>query len=198
MSRGIPGPPPHTGTIADDPSGYARSGDGPTAPPTIDRDLAALIEEHSEAVFRVANGILRNPSLAEDALQETLIRAWQSLPKFRGDSSVRSWILSIAHNTSISMLRRRREALVDPSKLPDRAGGVDPARTSAARADLAVAKAALDGLDDLSRSVVVLREVEGMTYEQIATTLSVPVPTVKTRLMRARRALQSALRRSEE
>jgi RNA polymerase sigma-70 factor (ECF subfamily) len=168
------------------------------APPGIDRDLAALIDEHAEAVFRVANGILRNPSLAEDAVQETLIKAWQSLPRFRGDSSVRSWILRIAHNTSISMLRRRRETVTDPASMPDQAGGIDPARTSSALADLSVVRDALEQLDQLSRSIVVLREVEGLSYQEIADTLGIPVPTVKTRLLRARRALQEALRSSEE
>ncbi len=166
--------------------------------PRIDRDLAALIDEHAEAVFRVANGILRNPSLAEDAVQETLIKAWQSLPRFRGDASLRSWVLRIAHNTAISMLRRRREAVTDPSALPDRAGGIDPARSSSALADLAVVRDALEHLDQLSRSIVVLREVEGLTYQEIADALGVAVPTVKTRLLRARRALQEALQTTEE
>jgi len=164
----------------------------------IDRDLAALIDEHAEAVFRVANGILRNPSLAEDAVQETMIKAWQSLPRFRGDSSVRSWILRIAHNTSISMLRRRRERVMDPDTLPDTIGGIDPARSSTALADLGVVRRALEGLDELSRSVVVLREVEGLSYQDIADTLGVPVPTVKTRLLRARRTLAEALNSSED
>jgi RNA polymerase sigma-70 factor, ECF subfamily len=171
---------------------------GPPPTPTIDRDLAALIDEHAEAVFRVANGILRNPSLAEDAVQETMIKAWQSLPRFRGDSSVRSWILRIAHNTAISMLRRRRERVMDPRTMPETAGGIDPARSSSALADLGVVREALEGLDELSRSVVVLREVEGLSYQDIADALGVPVPTVKTRLLRARRALADALNSSEE
>lgn len=164
----------------------------------LDRDLNALIEEHAEAVFRVANGILHNPTLAEDAVQETMIKAWQSLPKFRGDSSVRSWILRIAHNTSISMLRRRRERVMAPEDLPERAGGIDPARSSTALADLRVIRQALEGLDELSRSVVVLREVEGLSYQDISDTLGVPVPTVKTRLLRARRRLGDALGSTEE
>ncbi len=167
-------------------------------PPRLDRDLNALIEEHAEAAFRVANGILRNPSLAEDAVQETMIKAWQSLPKFRGDSSLRSWILRIAHNTSVSMLRRRRERVMAPEDLPEQVGGIDPARTSAALADLRIVRVALDDLDELSRSVVILREVEGMSYQEIADTLRVPVPTVKTRLLRARRRLVHALESTEE
>lgn len=167
----------------------------PTSDPTrLDRDLNALIDEHAEAAFRVANGILRNPSLAEDAVQEAMIKAWQSLPGFRGDSSLRSWILRITHNTAISMLRLRREAVMAPEDLPDIPGGIDPARSSAALSDLRDVRRALEGLDELSRSVVILREVEGMSYQEIADTLQVPVSTVKTRLLRARQRLASAIR----
>ena len=166
-------------------------------PQGLDRDLDALIEQHAAAAYRVANGILRNPSLAEDAVQETMIKAWQSLPRFRGESSMRSWILRIAHNTSISMLRRRRERVMAPEDMPETAGGIDPARSSAAMADLRSVRTALDSLDELSRSIVILREVEGMSYSEIATTLEVGVPTVKTRLLRARRKLSDALEDEE-
>jgi RNA polymerase sigma-70 factor (ECF subfamily) len=189
---------PHTGGIVPAFEGNSPAAGRDPGAVRIDRDLAALIDEHAEAVFRVANGILRNPSLAEDAVQETMIKAWQSLPRFRGDASLRSWVLRIAHNTAISMLRRRREAVTDPAALPDRIGGIDPARNSSALADLAVVREALDRLDQLSRSIVVLREVEGLSYQDIAEALGVGVPTVKTRLLRARRALQAALQTSEE
>lgn len=159
--------------------------------------MNALIDEHAEAVFRVANGILRNPSLAEDAVQETMIKAWQSLPRFRGESSLRSWILRIAHNTAISMLRRRRESVMSPEELPELPGGIDPARSSVAMSDLRDVRRALDDLDELSRSVVILREVEGMSYQEIAETLQVPVSTVKTRLLRARKRLAKAIRNGD-
>lgn len=169
----------------------------PSDPTRLDRDMNALIDEHAEAVFRVANGILRNPSLAEDAVQETMIKAWQSLPRFRGESSLRSWILRIAHNTAISMLRRRRESVMSPEELPELPGGIDPARSSAAMSDLRDVRRALDDLDELSRSVVIFREVEGMSYQEIAETLQVPVSTVKTRLLRARKRLATAIRNGD-
>ncbi len=159
----------------------------------LDADLNALIEQHAEAVFRVANGILRNRGLAEDAVQETMIKAWQSLPSFRGESSLRTWVLKIAHNTSISMLRRRRDAVMAPEDMPEIVGGIDPARSSVAMSELREVRRALDTLDELSRSVVILREVEGMSYQEIADTLQVTVPTVKTRLLRARQRLTNAI-----
>ena len=145
----------------------------------------------------MANGILRNPTLAEDAVQETMIKAWQGLGRFRGESSMRTWVLRIAHNTAISMLRRRRESVMAPEDMPELAGGPDPARSSAAMSDLRELRAALEQLDELSRSVVILREVEGMTYAEIAETLEVPVPTVKTRLLRARKRLAGAIGRKD-
>ena len=111
---------------------------------------------------------------------------------------MRSWILRIAHNTSISMLRRRRERFMAPEDIPEQAGGIDPARSSSALGDLRVVGQALADLDELSRSVVILREVEGMTYQEISETTGVPISTVKTRLLRARRRLGKALESTEE
>ena len=160
----------------------------------LDRQLRELIDEHSDAVFRVAYGILHDRGLAEDVVQETMVKAWESLGSFRGDSSTRTWVLRIAHNTAISALRRRRDQSMAPEDLPARPGSDD----AAARANLTAVRDALDGLDEVTRSIVVLREVEGLSYQQIADALEVPVPTVKTRLLRARRALQAAVQDQEE
>lgn len=166
--------------------------------PVLDRALEELIDEHSDAVFRVAYGILHDRGLAEDVVQETMIRAWRSLDSFRGDASTRTWVLRIAHNTSISALRRRRDQAIAPEDLPERRETVDPSDRADGLVGLAAVRSALDQLDETSRSIVVLREVEGLSYQEIADALDVPVPTVKTRLLRARRALQAALQRTEE
>ncbi len=161
--------------------------------PALDRQLRELIDEHADAVFRVAYGILHDRGLAEDVVQETMVKAWESLGDFRGDASVRTWVLRIAHNTAISSLRRRRDRAVAPEDLPERPGGDETSARAAALDGLASVRAALDQLDEVSRTIVVLREVEGLSYQQIADALEVPVPTVKTRLLRARRALQAAV-----
>ena len=162
----------------------------------LDRQLRGLIDEHAAAVYRVAYGVLHDRGLAEDVVQETMIKAWEGSSQFRGDSSVRTWILRIAHNTAIDALRRRREHSTAPEDLPDGAGSgadSDPARRAAGRADLALLRDALGRLDELSRTVVVLREVEGMSYQQIADAVGVPIATIKTRLLRARRVLHAAV-----
>ncbi len=159
-------------------------------------DLHALVDDHGDAIFRLALSVVRDRALAEDIAQETLVKAWLALPSFRGESSLRGWVLRIAHNTAVSTLRRRRAILTDPHDLPE-----EPVRaersvesrvlTGAAMDDFVEA---LDTLDDLSRSIVVLRELDGMSYEEIAEVLEIPMPTVKTRLLRARRRLGNALR----
>ncbi len=156
-------------------------------------ELHDLVVEHSTAIYRVALSIVRDPALAEDVTQDTLLKAWQALPTFRGESSLKSWILRIAHNNAISTLRRRRDVLREPAEMPETMTAESVETRVQQRAALRDFEEALDRLDDLSRSVVVMREVEQMTYEEIAEALGVSLPTVKTRLLRARRTLAAAL-----
>ena len=162
--------------------------------PTAESVLAELLELHVDSMYRLARSIVREATLAEDVVQESLIRAWQAAASFRGDASLRSWALRITHNTAISMLRKRREESRDPALLPDTVdvqSGLD--RRVQGRLMLDDLWQALDTLDPLSRTITVLREVEGMTYEEISATLEVALPTVKTRLFRARRQLAGTL-----
>ncbi len=170
--------------------------------PALDRQLHQLIDEHAAAVYQLAYGILHDQGLAEDVVQETMIKAWRGLADFRGDSSTRTWVLRIAHNTAIDALRRRRDRSVAPEDLPEGVrseGDVhDPASRAEGRSELATLGEALATLDQLSRSIVVLREIEGLSYAEIAATLDISTALVKTRLLRARRALQTAVRPPEE
>lgn len=157
--------------------------------------LAALTKRHADAVYRVALSVTRSHELAEDVAQDALLKAWTALPTFRSDSPLKNWLLRITHNTAISALRRQRDIHVDPAEMPE---AVAPAHTAVearveARVSVDAFEDALQQLDELSRSIVVLREVEGMSYEEISQVLEVGLPTVKTRLLRARRVLASAL-----
>jgi RNA polymerase sigma-70 factor (ECF subfamily) len=159
-------------------------------------ELHQLVVEHGDAIYRLALSVVRDPSLAEDIAQETLVKAWLALPSFRGDSSLRGWVLRIAHNTAISTIRKRRAVVIDPHDLPERETGPDRSVESSVQSEAVMSEfvEALETLDDLSRTIVVLRELEGLSYEEIAEVVNVPMPTVKTRLFRARRRLGSALR----
>ena len=170
--------------------GASRSGSTTSADPSVVAlDIDQLVVEHSAAVFRLARSVVQDAALADDVTQETFIRVWKHLDSFRGDSSLRSWILRIAHNTAVSTLRTIRDSATDPVKLPQVQDPIPTTRVVEGRLAADDLRDALDQLDDLTREIVVLREVEGMSYDEIAETLEVPVPTVKTRLLRGRRRL---------
>lgn len=155
--------------------------------------LTYLVENYSDAVYRVARSVVRENELAEDASQEALLKAWQALPTFRGDAPLRNWVLRITHNTAVSILRSRREEVRDPELLPDSVQGGTVERSVEDTFAMSAFEDALGELDELSRSIVVLREIENMSYDEISEVLDVPLPTVKTRLLRARKVLSSAL-----
>lgn len=169
----------------------------PGAPPADSSDLPITIDqivaEHSDAVFRLARSVVQDAALADDVTQETFIKVWRNLDSFRGDSSLRSWVLRIAHNTAVSTLRTIRDSATDPGNLPHAADPIGTPRVVEGRAAADQLAEALATFDDLTREIVVLREIEGMSYEEIADALGVPVPTVKTRLLRARRRLSTIL-----
>jgi len=161
--------------------------------PTPEELLDQLVREHLDSVYRVAYSVVRDSALAEDVAQDAILKAWRALPTFRGDSSLRSWVLRITHNTAISTLRKRREELRDPDLLPEKESPTSTEQLAVGRMSITAFEDALNQLDDLSRSIVVLREIEGFSYEEISKMLEVPLPTVKTRLLRSRRILAVAL-----
>lgn len=172
----------------DDPTEITR---GPFA--VDDLSMEQMVRDHADAVYRVALSITRDSMLAEDASQDALIKAWQALPSFRGDAPLRNWILRITHNTAISLLRKRRDEFWDPDDLPERGIGRSVEAEVQDRIAIDRFEVALRTLDTTSRSIVVLREVEGLSYDEICDVLNLSMPTVKTRLLRARRQLATAL-----
>lgn len=159
-----------------------------------DEALARLVAAHGDAVYRLARSVVRDSSLADDVVQETMVKAWRALPDWDGDEIPRAWLMKVARNTAISLLRTRRDDPTGPDDIAGMAPGVG------GTGDAATDKVAMDhlwtalaDLDETSRSVVVMRELSGMTYEEIAEVLEIPLPTVKTRLFRARRQLQGAM-----
>ena len=168
----------------------------PAGPPLTASPVEFLVAEFGPAMFRVAVSIVSDRALAEDVLQESLLKAWQHFDEYRGDAPVRSWVLRITHNTAISMLRRRREELRSPEAFANevRDGSTDVERTVSGRAALEGIWLALDQLDPTTRTIIVLREVEQMSYDEIGDVLSLPLPTVKTRLFRGRQKLAELLK----
>ena len=154
--------------------------------------MRAAIDQHAAAVYRLAISIVRDPALADDVVQETMIKAWRHAPQLTDGSVPRAWMLRVARNAAISMLRTRRDDLYGDDA-PEQISGITVARAVEGRAALSDLSAALDRLDADSRALIVLREIDGLSYEDIAATMELPLPTVKTRLFRARQVLKKAL-----
>ena len=149
-----------------------------------------LVRRHQDFVYGAVLRVVRNPTLAEDISQDCFLRAYRALPDFRGDSQVRSWLYRIAHNLAINAVTRRREYSTEvmPEMIAATAAG--PER-SAERSELAHAMGnAIESLPDDLKAPLVLRELQHMSYEDIAGELELPLNTVRTRIFRARRALQ--------
>ncbi len=162
-------------------------GAGPQPAPVSDAALRRLFADHGASVYRMARSVLRDPGLAEDVTQETFIRAWQRYDTYRGDAPILHWLLRIAHNLAVSTLRTIREESTDPGRLSIQ----EPVHPDHVVEDRQLIDEALGSLDPLSRAVVVLREVEQLSYAEISDVLQVPMPTVKTRLFRARGRLRA-------
>ena len=154
----------------------------------------ALVRRHRLRVYRVALRMLGDPAEAEDAAQEAFVRAWQALPRFRGDAAFGTWMYRVVTNRCLTRLRDRR--LSDP--LPEaealQAPGTDTADSAVARVQIEAVKRAIHQLTPEQRAPWVLRELEGLSYEQIADALDLSLSAVKARIHRARQEIVHRLR----
>ena len=168
------------------------------------RDEAAIrsiMQANNRRLYRIARGILRNDSEAEDVVQETYVRAFTHLDAFRGDSSLATWLARIAMNEALGRLRRQRPG-VEWSALPQgtleaqiiqfplSGASEDPEKSIAQREIQHVVEHAIDELPDAFRIVFITRVIEGMNVEETAEILGLKPETVKTRLHRARTMLR--------
>ena len=167
-----------------------------------------LVERHQASVFRLARAMTHSHEAAEDVLQQTFLAAWQSLPRFRGDASVRTWLLTIARHAA---WHRRGEATrtaaherpgddldataIDELGVAAGWGADDPERQAIqaqCRDQLAAAMARLE-TDD--RTILTVRELEGLSGEETAALLNLTLPAMKSRLRRARLRLAAEIHR---
>jgi RNA polymerase sigma-70 factor (ECF subfamily) len=164
-----------------------------------------LVLAYQHRVYNLAFRILGDPAAASDATQEAFIAAYQKMTIFRGGSFT-SWLLRIVSNRCYDELRRQKrrpatylEDLVDQDANPFLLNGGESPEESAERGELAlVLQGAIATLPPDQRVVLVLSDVDGMAYAEIAATVGVPVGTVKSRLARARGRLRDLLRAQEE
>jgi RNA polymerase sigma-70 factor (ECF subfamily) len=153
-----------------------------------------------DTLYRVGRRLTGETADAEDLVQETLLRAWRGWGGFTTGSNVRAWLLTILRNTFVSRWRsRKREGTpislddADPHAIYRAVGTQDPSGEFLERVvDTKVLKA-VEGLPEEFREALVLSDLEGLPYAEVAEVLGIPVGTVKSRLFRARRLLQRQL-----
>jgi RNA polymerase sigma-70 factor, ECF subfamily len=178
------------------------------------RDQAAfetMMRQHNSRLFRVARAILRDDAEAEDALQDAYLEAYRRIGSFRGESQLATWLTRIVINQSLMRLRRqKRERVIVPfgggRRVDGTPGAGDLADANAESPPGATLRGEvrrmlerrIDELPVAFRTVFVMRDVEDLSVEETAASLSIPAATVRTRLFRARALLRESLARDME
>ena len=156
------------------------------------RAFGELIRLNRERVINVVYRMCGDANLAEDAAQEAFIRAWQHLPNYRPRSPFRNWVYRIATNVALDFLRREKDTM-DVDALPLAASDRGPEATVEGKERDERVRQAVLALPPASRTVLVLREYEGLSYREIADALGIPIGTVMSRLNYARTRLRQTL-----
>lgn len=164
-----------------------------------DDALSALLARHAPTVMRFAMKMCRNEADAEDVLQDTLLAAARGVRDLRGGAAVSTWLYTVARSYCIKKRRRSKHAPDALVPLDDESAHALPSPTGTPEEDAAehevgaALERAIAGLDDASREVIVLRDVEGLSANEAAEVLGTSVDAVKSRLHRARATLRLAL-----
>lgn len=172
------------------------------------RAFEMLVLKYQRRVERLIGRMVRDVDLVQDIAQETFIRAYRALPQFRGDSAFYTWLYRIAVNTAKkALMDMKRDPLVTESSLrTDEEGeessraenelsdGETPEALLASKEIAAAVNSAIEALSDDLRQAITLREIEGLSYEEIADAMNCPIGTVRSRIFRAREAIALRLR----
>jgi RNA polymerase sigma-70 factor (ECF subfamily) len=193
---------------------------GMTAPdadaPLIERvkagDVKAfemLVVKYQRRIERLIGRMVRDVDLVPDIAQETFIRAYRAIPQFRGDSAFYTWLYRIAVNTAKkALMQLKRDPLVTESARASRdeddesssrvenelSDGETPESVMASKQIASAVNFAIEALSDDLRQAITLREIEGLSYEEIAEVMNCPIGTVRSRIFRAREAIATRLR----
>jgi RNA polymerase sigma-70 factor (ECF subfamily) len=168
-----------------------------------------LVERYQGRIYSVCYGMVRNSEDARDLAQEAFIKAFRNIDKFRFGSSFYTWLCRIAMNVSIDHLRRmkirRADAFDEGLAARDNGGGIsnihnkhNPGKDLERKGLRERISEAIDALPPDQRQVIVLREIEGLSYKEIADIMGIPEGTVMSRLFYARKKLQNALKDQHE
>lgn len=172
------------------------------------RAFEMLVVKYQRRIERLIGRMVRDVDLVQDIAQESFIRAYRALPQFRGDSAFYTWLYRIAINTAKkALVELKRDPLVsEGSFVTDDDGdetsrveneltdGETPEALLASKEVAAAVNAAIDALSEDLRQAITLREIEGLSYEEISDVMNCPIGTVRSRIFRAREAIAVRLR----
>jgi RNA polymerase sigma-70 factor (ECF subfamily) len=172
------------------------------------RAFEMLVVKYQRRIERLIGRMVRDVDLVPDIAQETFIRAYRAIPQFRGDSAFYTWLYRIAVNTAKkSLMELKRDPTVSESALASRdeddetsrvenelTDGETPESILASKQIASTVNAAIEALSEDLRQAITLREIEGLSYEEIAEFMDCPIGTVRSRIFRAREAISQRLR----
>jgi len=156
--------------------------------------FSELVRNYAQGVMNVVYRMCGDVQIAEDAAQETFIQAWLHLSSYRPQTSLRNWLYRIAVNAATDMLRKDKRIL--PNSMEDLQlidGQPGPEMVVSQQERIVLVQKAVLSLPEASRAVLVLREYEGLSYQEISSTLDIPIGTVMSRLNYARKLLKDKL-----
>ncbi|ARP87340.1 RNA polymerase sigma factor RpoE [Bordetella genomosp. 9] len=164
-----------------------------------------LVLKYQRKIMRLLSRMIRDPAEIEDVAQEAFIKAYRALPQFRGESAFYTWLYRIAINTARNWLASSGRRPSAPNAVENEDGETfnetdnlsdisTPESMVASREIAETVNAAIQDLPEELRTAIVLREIEGMSYEDIAQSMGCPIGTVRSRIFRAREAVAARLR----
>ena len=197
--------------MSDDTPPSARDVDAPLVERVKLGDMHAfemLVVKYQRRIERLIGRMVRDADLVQDIAQETFIRAYRAIGQFRGESAFYTWLYRIAVNTAKkALVDLKRDPVVTESALAGRddddetsrvenelSDGETPDAVLASKEIAAAVNAAIEALSDDLRQAITLREIEGLSYEEIAESMNCPIGTVRSRIFRAREAIAARLR----
>jgi len=172
------------------------------------RAFEMLVVKYQRRIERLIGRMVRDTDLVQDIAQESFIRAYRAIPQFRGDSAFYTWLYRIAVNTAKkALVDMKRDPLVTESALASRdddeetsrvenelSDGETPEALLASKEIAMAVNSAIEALSEDLRQAITLREIEGLSYEEIAEVMNCPIGTVRSRIFRAREAIAARLR----
>ena len=171
------------------------------------RAFEMLVVKYQRRIERLIGRMVRDVDLVQDIAQETFIRAYRALPQFRGESAFYTWLYRIAVNSAKkALLDMKRDPLVSETSMrsdedeaensrgeSELTDGETPEALLASKEIAAAVNSAIEALSDELRQAITLREIEGLSYEEIAEVMNCPIGTVRSRIFRARDAIAAKL-----